>query len=594
MSEERTSGPNVPLLPFAVAYGGRSPFASASKPPIVHRYVPLVRSLRSYSGERLRVDVVAGLTVAALSVPAAMAYAEVAGLPLSAGLYGLLLPVLAYAFLGSSPRVVIGPEGAVSLLVASSLAPLAAAGSPEYTALAGALAIAVGVVFLAARLVRIGWIADYFSQSVLVGYITGVAILMILGQFGKLVGLSSQYDKAIRATVDIVSRIGEANPQTVVVAVLSLGLLVLLRRLAPRAPGALVVVALSILMSWWLDLSSYGVSVTGSIPSGLPALEIPDVSGSQVVSLIAPAFAIFLLSFSDSILTARSFAARHRERVDADQELQAFSLANVAAGFSGGYPVGTSGSRTAVNDSMKVTSQVSGLVSIGAVGLVLLFFTAPIQYLPSAVLGAIIVFASVRLIDPRQWRALARSSYAEVAIAVITAVCVVTIGVLPAIVVAVALSVLDVIRRAAQPNDGVLGYSVDDGRYADVATHPDAGITPGVVVYRMQDRLFFANVHFFKRRLWAAVDAAPKPVRFVVLDAASISGADASASEAVSEIIEGLHDRNITLAVARATDELRAVFGSTGITELIGAERFYPTVTAAVEACAAGGSSVQG
>ena len=259
------------------------------------------------------------------------------------------------------------------------------------------------------------------------------------------------------------------------------------------------------------------------------------------------------------------FASRHRERVDADQEAQAFSIANVAAGFSHGFPIGTSGSRTVVNDSMKVTSQVSGLVSIVAVGIILLFLTEPIQYLPSAVLGAVIVFASLRLISPEQWRTLARSSRVEVAIAAVTSLFVVTIGVLPAIGVAVALSILDVVRRAAQPNDAVLGYSAENLRYADVATHPEAGITPGVVVYRMQDRLFFANVHFFKRRIWAAVDAAPKPVRYLVLDAGSISGVDASASEAVIEVVEGLHARNITLVVARATDELREDFDGNGL-----------------------------
>src|SRR4051794_34731116 len=347
MTDGQVSGPDVPLQPFAVAYDGRSAFASAVKPPMVHRYVPLVRTLRRYTGSRLRVDAVAGLTVAALSVPAAMAYAEVAGLPLSAGLYSLLLPVLVYAFLGSSPRVVIGPEGAVSLLVASSLAPLAAAGSREYTALAAALSIAVGIVFVIARLARLGWIADYFSQSVLVGYITGVAILMILGQLGKLVGLSSPYDKTLRSTADIISKLGDANAWTVVIGVVSLVLLVLLRRLLPRAPGALVVVALGILISWLMDFASHGVKVTGSIPAGLPSLAVPDVTGRQVVSLIGPAFAIFLLSFSDSILTARSFASRHRERVDPSQGPQPSTIANVAAGFPQGDPVGPKGARTA-------------------------------------------------------------------------------------------------------------------------------------------------------------------------------------------------------------------------------------------------------
>ena len=219
MAEERGSGPDIPLDPFSRVYGGRSAFASSTKPPLTRRYVPIVGSLRGYSGGRLRVDAVAGLTVAALALPSAMAYAELAGLPVTAGLYALLLPVLAYALLGSAPRVVVGPEGAVALLVASALAPLAAAGSSEYTALAAGLAVAVGVVFVLARLLRLGWIADYFSQSVLVGYITGVAILMILGQFEKLTGVSSDYDKAVQAAVDVVVHIGDANVATLVVGV---------------------------------------------------------------------------------------------------------------------------------------------------------------------------------------------------------------------------------------------------------------------------------------------------------------------------------------------------------------------------------------
>jgi MFS superfamily sulfate permease-like transporter len=289
------------------------------------------------------------------------------------------------------------------------------------------------------------------------------------------------------------------------------------------------------------------------------------------------------VSFADAILTARSFAAKHRETVDADQELLAFGVASVASGLSQGMPIGASGSRTAVNDSMRATSQVSGLVGFLAIAVILLFLTAPIQYLPSAVLGAIILYASVRLINVSEWRALARSSRAEVAIAAITAVFVVTIGVLAAIVVAVVLSVVDVVRRVAAPDDAVLGWSEEDGRYADVRMHPDAVITPGVVVYRINGRLFFANAHFFKRRVWAAIDGAPRPVRHVVLDAAGLSGMDASAVDAVAEVHAGCIARNITLEIARATGDLRERFDATGLTELLGAEHFHPTVMAAVE-----------
>ncbi len=350
-------------------------------------------------------------------------------------------------------------------------------------------------------------------------------------------------------------------------------------------------VVLGIVVSALLDLAAHGVSVTGSIPSGLPSFARPHLSGSQWLSLAGPAVAIFLVSFSDSILTARSFAARHGETVDADQELLTFSAASIAAGFTQGMPIGTSGSRTAVNDSMNATSQVSGLVGFGAIGVILLFLTGPIRYLPTAVLGAVIVFASLKLINPEQWRELSRSSRVEVGIAGITALFVIVIGVLPAIAAAVALSIIDVVRRTATPNDAVLGYSAAENRYADLGTHPDAGVTPGVVVYRIQERLFFANAHFFKRRVWAAVDGAPRPVHHLVLDAAAIGGVDASAVVAVREVYEGLRSRNITFEIARSTDELREQLEDTGLADLVGADHFHATVSAAVEACADGRES---
>ena len=581
----RPVGLNRDVKPFSEAYHGRGAFASESRPPITTRFVPFARSLSAYSGSRFRTDAVAGITVAALALPSAMAYAELAGAPVSAGLYALLLPVVAYAVFGSAPRVVIGPEGTVALLVATAIGPLAASGSSEYAALAAMLAVLVGLVFFAARLIRLGWIADYFSQAVLVGYITGVAIVLILGQLGKLVGLSSDEDGAVREALDILRHLGDANPATVAVGAVSLLLLIVLARISKRIPGALLLVVAGIAASWALDLASHGVAVTGPVPSGLPSLTVPDVSRSDMGTLAAAAVAIFLVAFSDSILTARSFAARHHEVVDANQELLAFGFAQVASGVSQGIPVGTSGSRTAVNDDMAATSQVSGLTAAAMIGAILLFLTAPIEFLPSAILGAVIVFAASKLIDPDQWRALAHSSKAETVIAVITAAFVIGIGVLQAIIVAVVLSIADIIRRAARPADAVLGWSAEEDRYVDVSEHPAAGITPGVVVYRIQDRLFFANAHFFKRRLWAAVDGAPKPVRHVVLDASFISDIDASAEVAVREVIEGLRERNIELHLARAALELRLRFDEVGLTDAIGADHYHGTVTAAVDAC---------
>ena len=573
------------MQPFRKAYEGRPAFASATRPPLASRYVPLARSLSTYSRVSLRSDAIAGVTVAALALPSAMAYAQLAGVPISAGLYALLLPVLAYAVFGSAPRVVVGPEGTVSLLIATVIAPLAVGGSAQYAALAAMLAVLVGLVFLLARVARLGWIADYFSQAVLVGYITGVAIVLILGQLGKLLGISSDAQGAIGETLDIVSHLGNANPATVIVGALSLAVLIVGGRISKRLPGALLVVGMGIAASWALDLAAEGVSVTGPVPSGLPSPELPDVSRADLGPLVAGALAVFLVAFSDSILTARSFAARHHEVVDANQELLAFGVAQISAGVTQSIPVGTSGSRTAVNDDMGATSQVSSLVAAGTIAVILLFLTAPIEYLPSAVLGAVIVYAGAKLIDPVQWRELARSSRVEVIIAAITVLCVVTVGVLQAIIVAVLLSIADIIRRAARPADAVLGWSAHEDRYVDVVDEPDSGVTAGVVVYRIQDRLFFANAHFFKRRLWAAVDAAPKPVRHVVLDGSFISDLDASAEVALREVIAGLRERNIELHIARAAVELRDRLASVGLTDAVGADHFHGTVTAAVEAC---------
>ena len=349
-----------------------------------------------------------------------------------------------------------------------------------------------------------------------------------------------------------------------------------------------MLVIAGIVASWALDLASHGVKVTGPIPSGLPSLQRPDLTWSQTSQLIAAALGIFLVSFSDSILTSRSFAARHRETVDADQELMAFGVANLAAGFTASLPVGTSGSRTAVNDDMGATSQVSGLVATATIAGILLVLTGPLQYLPAAVLGAVIVFAAAKLIDPARWRALAHSSRVEVAIAALTTLFVINIGVLWAILAAVVLSVADVIRRAAQPADAVLGWSKAEDRYVDVADNRSAGVTPGVVVYRIQDRLFFANAHYFKRRVWAAVDAAPPPVRHVVLDASAISDIDTSAELALREVLDGLRERNIELHVARASDELQTRLDAVGLVESVGRERFHSTVTTAVLACGRG------
>lgn len=576
----------TPTTPGATDDDRRPPFRAARREPALTRTVPLVADIRRYRGPSARRDVVAGVTVAALAIPSGMAYAEVAGVSPVNGLYALLLPVVAYALLGSSRQLVVGPEGSIATLVAVAILPIAAAGSPDAAELAATLAVLVALCFAAAWVLRLGWIADYFSRPVLIGYIHGVAVVLVVGQLGKLLGLSVDATEPLPQLWEVVTELGDVSGATVAVAAASLAALTVLRRLIPKLPAALLVVVTAIAASWALDFAAEGIAVVGPIPSGLPEFALPSPALGDVLRLVPAALGIFVVSFADEILTARSFAGKRGQDVRGTQELLAMGAANAAGGLSQGFPVGASGSRTAVNDDMGVRTQVAGLVAAAAVAVVLLVLTEPVQYLPKAVLGAVIVFAAVGLVEPEAWRALAAVDRVEVAIAAVTMGCVIWFGVLQALVVAVGLSVIDTVRRSARPHDAVLGWVERLGRYADVSLHPSARQTPGVVVYRLDDRLFFANARYFRGRVREAVRAAAPPVRRVVLDADAVTHVDATGLAALVDVADDLRRDGITLVVARLRTRMEEQFAAAGVLEVIGREHLYPTVRAAVEAFA--------
>ena len=576
--------PPPPVRSDTVEYGKRVPFRPAKQEPLLTRTIPVAGELSTYRVPSARRDLLAGVTVAALAIPSAMAYAEVAGLSPLNGLYALLLPTVAYVLLGSSRQLIVGPEGSVSTLVAAAILPLAVAASTEAAELAAMLALLVAICFGVAWALRLGWIADYFSRPVLIGYIHGVAVILIIGQLGKIFGLSIDSKDPLPQLWEAVSELGRASGLTIVVAAIALLTLLALRFLMPKVPAALIVVVAAIGLSWALDLESHGVAVVGPIPAGLPSFEIPSPSLGDIARLIPAALGIFIVSFADEILTARSFAGKHNQNVRGSQELLAMGAAGAAAGFTQGFSIGASGSRTAVNDNMGARSQIAGLVGAATVALILLFLTEPVQYLPKAVLGAVIVFAAIGLIDPQAWRALAAVDHVEVAIAAVTTGCVVVLGVLEALVVAVGLSMIDTVRRSARPHDAVLGWVPRLGRYGDVSLHPSASVTPGVVVYRLDDRLFFANARYFKGRVREAIRAAPAPVSWVVLDAEAITHVDTTGLEALTDVVEDLRREEIALVLARLRTRMQEDLAASGVLKVIGRERLYPSVRAAVEA----------
>jgi high affinity sulfate transporter 1 len=560
-------------------HASATPFRPAKPDPLWQRAVPVAKELPDYGTPTARRDLLAGVTVAALAIPSAMAYAELAGLPAVAGLYALLLPTLAYAFLGSSRQLIVGPEGSLSALVAAAVLALATAGSPEALELAGAMALLVAACFLIARVFRLGWLADYLSRPVLVGYIHGVAVVLIVGQLGKLTGIDVDAGDPIPQLVELGREIGDVSAPTLAVGAAALALLLTARYLTPRLPAALVVVIGAIVASKALGLDEHGVAVVGDIPAGLPDLRVPSPPWEDVVALAPAAAGLFLVSFADEVLTARSFAGRHGQHIRVDQELLAMSVASAAAGVTQGLPVGASGSRTAVNDSMGARSQIAGLLAAGAILLVLLFLTAPIAYLPKAVLGAVIITAAIGLIEPAVWRELANTDKVELTIAAVTAAGVIITGVLEAILFAVGLSMVDVVRRSARPHDAVLGWVDSLGRWADVARNNDAKVTPGVVVYRLDDRLFFANASYVKGRVQEALRGAPTVTTALVLDAEGMTHVDSAGLQALEDLAGTLEDDGIALHFARAKHPI-----ADRLTERVDGAHFHGTVRAAVQA----------
>lgn len=571
--------------PARAAHGQQPAFKAAREEPLLTRAIPVAAELPHYRVPSARRDAVAGLTVAALAIPSAMAFAEVAGVSPVNGLYALLLPAVVYAVLGSSRQLVIGPEGSIATLVAAAILPLAVAGSADAAELGAMLALLVALCFAAAWVLRLGWIADYFSRPVLVGYIHGVAVVLVVGQLGKLLGLSIDATDPLPQLWEVITELGSASGATVAVSAVSLVALFGLRMLMPKLPGALLVVVAAITLSWAFDFAAHGIAEIGRIPAGLPSFEIPSPSFSDIVQLVPAALGIFVVCFADEILTARSFAGKHNQSVRGSQELLALAAASAAAGVTQGFPIGASGSRTAVNDDMGARTQIAGLFAATAVTVILLLLTEPVQYLPKAVLGAVIVVAAIGLIEPQAWRSLAAIDPVEVAIAAVTTGCVIVFGVLAALVVAVGLSIIDTVRRSARPHDAVLGWDARLGRYADVSLHPSAHVTPGVVVYRLDDRLFFANARYFKGRVREAIRAAPPTVGWLVLDADAITHVDTTGLDALVDVAKDLERDEITLVMARLRTRMQEQLEDAGALDVIGPGHLYPTVRAAVEAC---------
>ena len=559
---------------------------SPPPPTGLSRFIPGLALIRGFSSALLRTEVVVAVTVFAVLVPSAMAYGDLAGVTPVAGLYVALGAMVLYALFGTGKQVITGPEATAAIMTASLVGPLAGNDVARYAALAARTAILVGVLALLARVARLGFITDFLSKPILVGYIAGTALIVIGSQLGKMFGIKLESDQFFQQILELISRLDEAHLLTVAIGIVSMAALFIMRRMRRALPGPLIVVALGIVASVALDLQAKGVAVVVPVPAGLPHLAIPAVTIQDIFALLPGALALTILIYADEILTARAFAAKHGDKVDANQEFIAIGMANIAAGLLTGFPAATSASRTTVNDQMGGKSQWVGLIAAALTIVFLLFLTPLLEPLPTVVLGAVIIVACIGLLDVAAFRFLRQVRRAEFWLAVVTLFGVLTVGILQGILVAVMLSLVNVIYHISRPHDALLDDVDERGGtvYRSVEDSETALTEPGLIVYRFDAPLVFANAGFFSERLDELVSNAGEGLKCVVLDAQPISDFDSTAAEALETLDADLERIGVELWIARANEPLRHLLHVTGLTKRLGQDNLYPSVRAAVVA----------
>ncbi len=545
--------------------------------------MPGLRVIRTYDRSWLSRDLIAGIVLVTLLVPQGMAYAELAGLPAITGLYTTVVCLIAYALVGPSPILVLGPDSSLGPMIAVTILPLAAGDQAQAIALAGMLALIVGLITVGAGVLRLGFVADLLSSPVRTGYLAGLAVVILVGQLPKLFGFSTDASGLVAELVAFVDNLDMTNPWALGIGLLSLVIILGLKRLAPRTPGILVAVVVAIVLSIVLDLAARGVSVIGVLPQGFPLPSFPGVPIDDIPILFAAAVGISLVAIGDTISTSGGFAARAGYEVDGNQELAGIGSANLAAGLFSGFPVSTSGSRTAVAFQSGAKTQLTGLVAAALVILMLLFVPGLVQAMPQPVLAAVVIAASISLFDVAELRRLAEVRRAEFALAVACALGVMFVGVLQGIIIAVALSVFYIFKRAWSPYSAVLGETPAAG-FHDLRRYPDAKPIPGLVIVRWSAPLFFANANQFRDLIRELVKASDPAPRWVLVSAEPITDIDTTAGAMLEDLDLELNSSGIHLAFAELQSGVRDMIVRYGLLETIDRGHIYRSVDEAVEA----------
>lgn len=558
--------------------------AGAGQPSLGKRMLPGVANLAGYQRSWLRSDLLAGVAVAAYLIPQVMAYAEIAGLPAVTGLVAACAALSCYALWGSSRQLSVGPESTTALMTAAIVAPLAGGDPLRYAGLAAGLALAVGVWCLLGRAAKAGALADLLSKPVLIGYLAGIAVIMIASQLGKLTGVPGKGDTVLTEIGSFITGLSRWHLPTVALSTLLLVVVLVGQWLRPHWPMLLLAMLAASGAVVLFSLQHYGIAVIGQVATGLPAPALPRLSAADLGALALPALGLAVVAYSDNMLTARAFGARRSQTVDANAELVALGTANVAAGALGGFPVSSSGSRTAIGDAQGSRTQLHSLVAVVLVVIVLVAGSGVLAAFPVAALGVVVVCAALRLIDLPAFCRIARFRRTELVLALSTTAAVLVFGVLYGVLAAIGLSVVELLRRLARPHDGVLGYAPGVAGMHDVDDYPGARQVPGLVVYRYDAPLCFANAEDFRRRALAAAVSAAGPVRWFLLNAEANVEVDSTAADALAALRAELERRGVVFAMARVKRDLRDQLANAGLIDTIGEDRIFMTLPIAVAA----------
>ncbi len=570
-----------------VEHPAANPFTRAPRPRGLSRWVPGIAALRTYRRAWLAKDIVAGLVLTAILVPVGMGYAEAAGLPAIYGLYATIVPLIAYAIFGPSRILVLGPDSSLAAIIAATIVPLAAGDPDRLVALAGMLALMTGGLCILAGLARFGFITDLLSKPIRLGYLNGIALTVLIGQLPKLLGFSASGENLIQEAISLVQGVlqGMTNWTAFAIGISSLATVLAFKRWWPKIPGVLVAVVGATLVVGLFDLpAAAGVAVVGALPQGLPSFQLPQVAAGDISALVAGAVAITLVSFADTSVLSRTFALRGGYEVDQNQELIALGAANVAAGLFQGFSISSSSSRTPVAESAGAKTQLTGVVGAVSIALLLLFAPALLQNLPNAALGAVVIASCLSLVDIKGVVRLYSLRRSEFVLSIVCFLGVALVGVIQGIFIAVGLALLGFIWRAWRPYDAVLGRVEGLKGYHDVTRYPEARQIPGLVLFRWDAPLFFANAEIFGEHVRLAISTAPTSTRWVVVAAEPVTDIDVTAAEALSDLDDDLHRVGIELCFAEMKDPVKDQLKQYGLFTKLGADLFFPTLGRAVDA----------